>query len=223
MEFSVSFRLLVLEDNALLLETLEDFLDSCGYEVALFKDGLQALEACYKQSFDLYLLDINVPSLNGLAFLKELRESGDKTPAMFITSSADKPTLSKGFAYGADDYIKKPFDLDELSFRIQAVLSRSTTKETTLFIDEAYSLDPARKQLLHYGKEQELHLKDYELLCLLVENRGKVVTKEMIAERLWRPSESINEGAVRVYINNLKKIFGKDSITNLRGIGYRFE
>ena len=222
MEFSVSYKLLVLEDNTLLLETLEDFLDSCGYGVALFKDGNQALESCYRNTYDLYLLDINVPGINGLAFLKELRESGDMTPAIFITSSTDKPTLTKGFAYGADDYIKKPFDLDELSMRIQAVLTRSG-KETIMAIDEAYSLNPARKQLLFHGEEQELHLKDFELLYLLVENRGKVVTKEMIAARLWNPTEAINEGAVRVYVNNLKKIFGKESITNLRGIGYRFE
>ena len=216
-------RLLVLEDNVLLLETLEDFLESCGYTLGCYHDGLQALEACYQERFDLYLLDINVPSLNGLDFLKELRESGDKTPAIFITSSTDKPTLSRGFGNGADDYIKKPFDLEELSLRIQAVLARSKTQEVTLKIDEKYSLDIIRKQLLYQGKEQEIHLKDFELLCLFIENRGKVVTKEMIASRLWAPSEPINEGAVRVYVNNLKKIFGKESITNLRGIGYRFE
>jgi len=222
-ELSVSSKLLVLEDNRLLLETLEDFLDSCGYDVSLEENGERALERCYEEQFDLYLLDINVPGVTGLEFLGALRASGDKTPAIFITSAADKETLTQGFGLGADDYVTKPFDLDELSMRIQAVLARTKITEESLIINEVFTLALERKQLLKNGEEQALNLKDYELLQLLIENRGKVVTKAMISERLWSPSEATNEGAIRVYVNNLKKIFGKERIHNIRGIGYRFE
>jgi len=214
-------KVLVLEDNELLLETLEDFLENEGFEVDLAKDGEEALRLSYKNSYNLYLLDIKVPLVNGIELLKELREYGDKTPAIFITSSVDKESIAHGYEAGCDEYIKKPFDLDELLMRIKAVLKRVEPEET-LKIDEKYSYNMKRKRLLDEGKEVKINLKDLQLLELLLKNRGKVVTKEMIKEELWRREEVVSSGALRVYINNLKKIFGKDAIENIRGLGYRF-
>jgi len=214
-------RVLVLEDNELLLETLEDFLENEGFEVDLARDGEEALELSYKNPYNLYLLDIKVPMINGIDLLKELREYGDNTPAIFITSSTDKESITKGYGAGCDEYIKKPFDLDELMMRIRAVLKRVNVEEI-IKIDESYTFNTKRKRLLKNGKEVKVNFKDLQLLELLLKNRGQVVTKEMIKDELWSGDEVISGGALRVYINNLKKIFGKESIENIRGLGYRF-
>lgn len=214
-------KVLVLEDNELLLETLEDFLENEGFEIDLAKDGEEALRLSYKNSYNLYLLDIKVPLVDGIELLKELREYGDETPAIFITSSIDKESITKGYEAGCDEYIKKPFDLDELLMRIKAVLKRIEPEES-IQIDENYSYNIKRKRLLKNNQEVKINLKDLQLLELLLKNRGKVVTKEMIKDELWQNEELVSGGSLRVYINNLKKIFGKESIENIRGLGYRF-
>lgn len=220
----MSYSLLILEDNVLLRETLEDFLSDKGFTCTLACNGQEALNVCYTRRFDLYLLDVNVPQLNGFDFLKELRMAGDKTPAIFVTSYQDKASILEGFSIGGDDYIKKPFDLDELLLRIKAVISRTLgLQEDCLIINADFTLNMERKRLLYKNTEVDLHLKDFELLVLLAQNSGEVVTKERIYEMLWNRSEEVNEGSIRVYINNLKKIFGKEAISNIRGIGYRFE
>lgn len=215
-------KILVLEDDELLLETIEDFLQD-EFELTCHKNPYEAFDTCYKHKFDLYLLDIKLPNMSGIEFLEQLRESGDKTPCIFITSYKDKQILSNAFGVGADDYIKKPFDLNELKLRIQAVLSRSKNYIKKLEINENFYIDMDRKILIKNEQELNLNKKDIELLILLVLNKGKIVTKDMIQATLWNPSDNINDAAVRVYINNLKKIFGKNSISNIRGIGYRFE
>ncbi len=214
-------RILVLEDNELLLETMEDFLENVGFEVNLAKDGEEALKMSYDNNYSLYLLDIKVPLVNGIEFLKELREHGDNTPAIFITSSTDKETIAKGYDAGCDEYIKKPFDLDELYMRIKAVLKR-VEPEDIIKIGHAYTYNIKRKRLLKNDKEIKINLKDLQLLELLLKNRNQIVTKEMIKDKLWHDGDTANSGSLRVYINNLKKIFGKDSIENIRGLGYRF-
>ena len=214
-------RVLILEDNELLLETLEDFLENEGFEIDLAKDGEEALRLIYNNSYNLYLLDIKVPLVNGIELLKELREYGDETPAIFITSSTDKESITNGYKVGCDEYIKKPFDLDELLMRIKAVLKRVEPQES-IKIDENYSYNIKRKRLFKGNQEIKINLKDLQLLELLLKNRGEVVTKEMIKDELWRNEDVVSSGALRVYINNLKKIFGKDAIENIRGLGYRF-
>lgn len=220
----MSYKILILEDNALLLQTLEDFLESNGFTCKTALRSKEALSLCYEEKFDLYLLDVKVPDISGFDFLKELRSSGDSTPAIFVTSLNDQESLTKGFLLGGDDYIKKPFDLNELLLRMRAILARTKgVVDDWLVIDTRYKLNLARKRLFQETKEVDLHLKDFELLALLVRERGNVVTKEMIYEHLWSGCEEINEGSIRVYINNLKKIFGKEAISNIRSIGYRFE
>jgi DNA-binding response OmpR family regulator len=220
----MSYKILILEDNALLVETLEDFLGGHHFTCKSALCGKEALKWCYEEKFDLYLLDVKLPDMSGFDFLKALRTSNDTTPAIFLTSANDKASVQEGFLLGADDYIKKPFDLEELLWRMNALLARTKgSVDTWLVIDERYKLNVIRKRLYEGDRELDVHLKDIELLELLVQNRGLVVTKEMIYAKLWSCSEEMNEGSIRVYINNLKKIFGKDKIFNIRGIGYRFE
>ncbi len=217
----MSYSILLLEDDNLFCETLKDFLQEEGFLVESVSDGKMALDRVYEKSFDIFLLDVKVPKINGFDFLKLLRDSGDETPAIFITSLTSIKDLSKGFLVGGDDYLKKPFELEELLIRINALLKRNK-KDDLIKIDEEFVLDIKRKQLYKNGEVLDLHLKDIQLLTLFVKNRGKVVTKEMILETLW-PREEPSFGAIRVYVNNLKKIFSKDKIKNIRGIGYKFE
>ncbi len=220
-EDNIRGRVLLLEDNELLLETMEDFLENVGFEIDLAKDGEEALRLSKNNLYSLYLLDIKVPLLNGIELLKQLREYGDNTPAVFITSSADKESIAEGYKVGCDEYIKKPFDLDELLMRIKAILKRVEVEEM-IKIDDTYVYNLKRKRLLKNGQEIKINLKDAQLLELLLKNRGKVVTKEMIKDKLWQKEEFMSGGSLRVYVNNLKKVFGKDSIENIRGLGYKF-
>ena len=218
----MSHKILLLEDDELFCETLEDFLEEEGFDVDLAHEGREALQKSYNNVYDLYLLDVKVPHINGFDFLKMLRDAGNDTPAIFITSLKEMQDLSKGFLVGADDYLKKPFELEELLLRINAVLRRKGIVD--LFeIDSDFTLDIKRKRLYKNSKEIPLNLKDIQLLILLVQNRGKVVTKEMILDTLWSSEENASYGSIRVYINNLKKIFSKEKIVNIRGIGYKFE
>lgn len=220
----MSYSVLILEDNVLFLETLEDFLSIKNCQVELASDVQTAYDLCYKKHFDIFLLDVKLPTSSGFEFLRSLRDAGNTTPSIFITSASDKQSLTQGFMNGADDYLKKPFDLDELWLRMRALISRASPhQDKQIIIDAQYSLNLERKNLTCSGKQILLNLKDFELLYLLLINRGQVVTKEMIYERLWSASENANDGSIRVYINNLKKIFGSNAISNIRSIGYRFE
>ncbi|MEA1920430.1 MAG: response regulator transcription factor [Campylobacterota bacterium] len=216
----MSFKILLLEDDLLFGETLQDFLEEEGCEITLCRNGEEALETIYANRFDLYLLDINVPLIDGLTLLSELRSANDITPAIYLTSYNDKETLAKAFENGGDDYLKKPFDMDELLLRIHALMRRAQG-ERKLCIKEL-CIDDKYKRVMY--KEQELRLatKEYQLLRLLMRHVGEVVTKEMIIEALWNASQSVSDGAIRVYINRLKHELDDFSIENIRGVGYRF-
>ncbi|WP_417333645.1 response regulator transcription factor [Halarcobacter sp.] len=216
-------KILILEDDELFLETLEDFLSDEGFVVKCAKDGEEVLDYCFEEKYDLYLLDINVPKISGIDLLKRLREANDTTPTIYLTSHKDKDMLTKGFLSGCDDYLKKPVDLDELLLRINSLLKRSGKfKEQIELIDDLV-FDVKNRRLLKGQDDLNLTSKVIDLLELFLEQKDAIVTKEMIINRLWAYNEDYSEGSIRVYINNLKKIFGKDSIKNLKGIGYKFE
>ena len=215
----MSSKLLFLEDDTLFRESIVEFLEDEGFEVLHYSNGQDALDATFSHKFDLYLLDINVPLINGISFLSELRESGDNTPAIFLTSYKDKKMLEKGFNSGADDFIKKPFDLDELLWRLQALLKRSG-KETLQKIG-SFEHDGEHKTISYNSKVLELSNKEYILLLLFLRHVNSNVPKELILEELWSHSDTGSDGAIRVYINRLKQLLPGVDIENIRGIGYR--
>ena len=215
----VLIRVLVLEDDQLFNETLEDFLEEEGYTIQCALDPYSALELTYKYVFDLYLFDVNLPYENGFDLLEKLRGSGDVTPAIFLTSRDDKDSLAQGFNIGADDYMKKPIDLDELLLRIQAVLRRQIRKERVNI--GKYSLDTVAKILYLEDEPLEVTQKAIELLVLLVQADGEVVSSDEIKNRLWAAGQSASDGSLRVYVTQLKKYF-PDTISNIRGVGYRW-
>lgn len=213
--------ILLLEDDAILASSIADLLHAEGFEASLARDGEHALEASYKQRFDLYLFDIKTPNIDGIELLSRLRESGDVTPAIFLTSYKEKPMLYRGYEAGCDDYIKKPFDPDELLLKIGSLLKRSRNMLQSVRIGTELVFDMERLVLMR--KEQEVGLSKMEsrLLFMLLKNRGRVVAKEEIEDFLW--GSATPSSALRVYISALKREVGKGRITNIRGIGYRFE
>ncbi|NPA61079.1 MAG: response regulator transcription factor [Epsilonproteobacteria bacterium] len=212
-------KILVLEDDKLFNETLEDFLEEEGFSVEVALDPYTALELTYEYKFDLYLFDINLPYENGFKLLKRLRDSGDKTPTIFLTSREDRESLLEGFNIGADDYMRKPIDLDELLVRVKAILKREF-KSDKIYIDK-YMIDCNAKRVYLDNIPLPVTTKAVELLLLLISAKGEVVPIDVIEDRLWHVSENISLGSIRVYINNLKRYF--PNIINIRGVGYRFD
>ncbi len=211
-------KILLLEDDAILSETLIELLKSEEFDVTHVDDGEKALDATFTQQFDLFLLDVNVAYLNGFELLKSLREGGDMTPAIFITALTDIASLSHGFEVGADDYIKKPFDFDELLVRIHALLKKSYHT----YVDElqvgAFRFVIEKDEL--YKDAEFIALSPFELKItkLLFQNLDKTLQKELILECLGEGRE-MSEGSLRVHINKLRKI--GLPITTVKGIGYR--
>lgn len=214
-------KILLLEDDILFNETLEDFLEEEGFTVDCVLDPYSALDLSYENNYDLYLFDVNLPYENGFELLNKLRTAGDLTPTIFITSREDKASLKEGFTQGGDDYMTKPVDLDELLLRIFALLRRQTRTQCVSLGD--FSFDVLQKKL--YDKENnvmELRQKAVDLLLILLEGQGSVVPFTQIKERLWSSAEGISEGALRVYITQLKKYF-PTQIHNVRSVGYQLK
>lgn len=212
-------KVLLLEDDLLFAETLVDLLEDSDFDVTHAPNGQAALDTTFLQKFDLYLLDINVPLIDGITLLKELREADDNTPTIFLTSHKDKEVLKNSFMSGADDFITKPFDTDELFFRINALLKRIKSDKV-----ECIGLlchDDIHKRILYDKEELELSKKEYELLLLLMQHVNSTVPKELILDELWATGEAGSDGAVRVYINRIKQLLPQMSIENIRGVGYK--
>ncbi len=218
-EAPMSAKLLLLEDDRLFNETLQDFLEEEGFGVDVALDPYTALDLTYEKTYDLYLFDVNLPYESGFDLLGKLRQSNDMTPAIFLTSREDKDALREGFECGADDYLRKPVDLDELLLRIRAVLRRQVRQERIKI--GPYTLDMFAKTLYKDAEAVDVSKKTVELLQLLIEASGEVVTTETIKERLWAAGQNASEGSLRVYITQLKKHF-PDAIVNVRGVGYKW-
>ncbi len=211
-------KILLLEDDDILSETLIELLESEGFEVFHVNDGELALEETFTKKFDLFLLDVNVPFLNGFEFLKSLRESGDLTPCIFITSLSDISSLSRGFEVGADDYVKKPFEFDELLIRINALLKKQYHTYANEIKVQKFRFVIEKDEL--YEGVNFISLPPFELhiVRILFQNLNKTVKKEYFLNELNRGKET-SEGALRVHINKLRKI--GLPIDTVKGVGYR--
>jgi len=217
-------KILLLEDDITLNETVADFLEDNGYEVISAYDGEVASELIYEQQFDLFLLDVNVPLLNGFELLKQKRDDGVKTPAIYITSLNSIDSLEDGYNSGCDDYIRKPFVLKELLFRIETILKRGFFHETNprVKISLHVEYDTESNLLFVDSKQVQLNTKASILLKLFLQNQEEVISHERIYDTLWSYDETPSENALRTYIKDLRKIIGKDKIVSIKKLGYRF-
>jgi len=217
-------KILLLEDDANLNETVTEFLEDEGHEVISVYDGYEAQEKLYESKYDLLLLDINVPGIDGLKLLKESREEGIVAPAIYITSMDSVDDLERGFQSGCDDYIRKPFVLKELKIRVETLLKRSFFHESKelIAIDENIFYDSRNSELVINGETVSLGNKESRLLKLFVKKEGEVLAHERIYEHLWDYDEEPSDTALRTYIKNLRKIIGKERIVSIKKQGYKF-
>ncbi len=217
-------KILLLEDDANLNETITEFLEEKGYGVVSVYDGLEAQEKLYESQYDLLLLDVNTPGINGFSLLHEARERAVFTPAIFITSLDSVEDLEEGFKNGCDDYIRKPFSLKELHIRIETLIKRGFYHEKKEFIaiTDTISYMIKNNELVTEGKTVSLGHKESMLLKLFVKNEGKLIEHERIYAHLWDYDEESSDTALRTYIKNLRKIIGKECIVSIKKQGYKF-
>ena len=215
-------RILLLEDEYSLRISIEEFLTDIGYEVDGFTDGLEAYDAIYEKTYDLLLLDINVPSLNGLELLRKLRADSLKMPAIFLTSMTDMQDLKEGYKRGCCDYIRKPFDLEELELRIEQALASFTGDDSSLVnISCDISYDMKKSRLTVENEEVVLRKTEQDILEVLLKHKNAVVSTEMLQDEVW--GEYVEPATIRVQLNNLRKKLPYELIQNRRGLGYIIE
>jgi DNA-binding response OmpR family regulator len=216
---SILYKILLLEDDTILQEIIDEFLQERGYEVDCFENGQDALDAIEKTKYDMLLLDVNVPEIDGFEIVEYLRDIKNTTPVIFITSLTSVKYLQKAFDIGANDYLKKPFDLDELDIRIKHHLSSLKSKDSIKI--GKFTFYP-KQNLINNGKE-DIALKQKETLILLyfLENKNSIISTDELIENVWQSSSIPSNATIRTYIKNLRKILGNDAITNVKGLGYR--
>ncbi len=217
-------RILLLEDDANLNETITEFLEEAGYEVESAYEGFEAEEKLYESKFDLLLLDVNTPGLNGFEVLEGARERGVDAPAIYITSLSSVDDLEKGYDSGCDDYIRKPFVLRELLIRMETLLRRGFYHERKEYIEisNIIKYDIQSNLLVVDEKSVSLGNKESKLLKLFMQYQGEVLSHERIYTHLWDFDEEPSDTALRTYIKNLRKIVGKDKIVSIKKQGYKF-
>ncbi len=216
-------KIFLMEDDLMLNEIIEEYLSSKGYPVTTAYTGDEAEERLYSEVFDLLLLDVNVPGINGFELLKELRKRDIHTPAIFITSLDMVNDIEKGFESGCDDYIKKPFELKELDLRIKNIKRLFKINENEV-LDEATNIILDKKNLLLRFNDNEIHiaLKELDVLEYLIKHKNNPVSVEELCSNIWSYESSPSAATIRTYIKNLRKILGEGYISNIRGVGYRF-
>ena len=203
-----------MEDEEDLGETLQEMLEDEGYRVVWVRDGVEASEASFEETFDLYIFDINVPEFNGLELLESLREAEDRTPTIFISAMVDLETITKAFKVGAEDYLKKPFFPEELLLRIEVKFQQKNTD--IVYGDLLYN--PETKELKKEGEILFLSKKQQQLFDLFMTNANKTLEPDVIME--YASIKTLS--ALRVAINKLKQLTGIE-IRSLHGVGYRLE
>lgn len=214
-------QILLLEDDPVLADILVDFLQE-SHEVTHTYSMQEALRLTTEQKFDLYLFDINVADGDGISLLKELRGFNDGTPAIFITAFDDTGHLKAAFESGGNDFIRKPFDLEELTQRIENI-KRHYGLDSQIDLTQTLSFDPLTHTLSDREGSRRLSSKESACLHYLYKNRRRVVSSDELLHNLWVYDEMPSEEAVRTLIKQLRRQIGKERIINIRGEGYRYE
>ncbi|QKE62682.1 response regulator [Aquipseudomonas campi] len=216
-------RLLLVEDDKALGEGLRLGLRQEGYTVDWLQDGASAVHALLSESFDLLVLDLGLPRLSGIQVLQQLRKSGSALPVLILTARDATEDRIAGLDAGADDYLIKPFDLDELKARLRALLRRSAGRAEVRIEHAGVSLDPSSQQVTYLGKAVPMTPKEYLLLHELLSQPGKVLTRERLAQSLYGWDEEAESNTLEVHIHHLRKKLFNNLIRTVRGVGYLVE
>ncbi|MGB4497206.1 MAG: response regulator transcription factor [Methylococcaceae bacterium] len=217
-------KILLIEDDSILNETIADYLTLKGNEVTNLEDGIDAINIIDKSNFQLYIIDINIPHINGLDIVKYIRNKDINTPIIMITASMELESFKSAYKNGCDDYIKKPFYLEELNIRISKLIGKSQNKNNLIKISDSISYDSEYEELNVNGVVKRLRKKEKRLLELFLKNINKTLTTEKIENYVWE-NEIKDSYPLRQLINDLRKHFdnGENFIFANRGIGYKFE
>jgi DNA-binding response OmpR family regulator len=220
-------KVLYVEDEVFLAKIVSETLQGRGYDVVLESDGAKALDLFVKEKPDLCVLDIMLPNKDGFTIADEIRERDTQVPIIFLSAKAQTSDVVNGFKLGANDYIRKPFSIEELIARMENVLrSKSVaTEETEEVAIGAYTFNTRRQTLHHPGEQRKLSYRESELLKLLYENRDRIVERSDILTLLWGSDSFFNSRNLDVYITKLRGYLKHDpaiEIITIKGIGYRF-
>ena len=213
-------RLLLVEDDAMVGESVRQGLRQDGFTVDWVRDGRAAELALSNEVYDLMLLDLGLPRKEGLDVLKSLRRKGKRIPVMIVTARDAVADRVNGLDAGADDYLVKPFDLDELSARVRALLRRHSGRAEPIVVVGPLTMNPATREVTFNGQAVALSPREFTLLEAFVDRPGAVYSREQLEEKLYGFDEEIGSNAVEVYIHALRKKLSPDFIKNVRGVGY---
>lgn len=217
-------KILLVEDDLTLNSTISDYLKFKGEDIVSLEDGNDAIDIIDKTNFHLYIIDINIPNIDGFEIVKYIRQKDIKTPIIMITASMELENFKIAYQNGCDEYIKKPFYLEELEIRIDKLLSRKNENHNIIKISDNITFDMEYEELSIDGKIKRLRKKEKRLLSLLLQNINKTISNEIIENYVWE-NEIKESYPVRQLINDLRKEFdnGEKFIFADRGLGYRFE
>lgn len=216
-------RVLLVEDDELLGEGLREGLKRDGYTVDWVKDGAFAEQALKSESFDLVVLDIGLPKVSGFEVLSRFRDRGGRAPVMILTARESRDDKIRGLDSGADDYLTKPFDLDELFARLRALQRRVNGREAPTLVHGDIVLDPAAHTVTLKGENVNLSRRELALFQALLEQAGRVLSREYLTQTLYGWGEEVDSNTLEVHVHNLRKRFGQALIRTVRGIGYTIE
>ncbi len=213
-------RILIIEDDEILANTLKEGLSEEGYAVDVAYTGDDGLYMAETMPYDVILLDLMLPEIDGFTILERLRKEGIDIPVLILTAKDSIDDKVEGLDRGADDYITKPFEFSELLARIRALIRRASGNRNPIIKVRDITIDTASHEVYKNGERIPLSTKEYNILLYLVANRGKVITRDELMEHIYDWEKSIESNVIDVYINFLRKKLSKDLIETVRGAGY---
>lgn len=213
-------RILLVEDDRLLGDGLKAGLTQAGYAVDWLRDGEAAVAALSTEAFAAVVLDLGLPKRDGLSVLQWLRGRHDATPVLILTARDQLEDKVRGLDLGADDYVLKPFDLDEIAARLRALVRRAHGHPEPVLTLGEIALNPAARSVTRAGEAIELTPREFDLLHLLLQNAGRVLSRRTLEEQLYTWNDAVDSNALEVHIHHLRKKLGSELIRTVRGVGY---
>jgi len=213
-------RVLLVEDDRMIGESIRTALRQEGSAVDWVRDGRSAESTLSTEQFDLVLLDLGLPQRDGIEILRAMRSRRDQTPVIVLTARDTLPDRVAGLDAGADDYLVKPFELEELAARIRAVTRRKSGRAEPAIEIGGIRLDPSMRQVTRNGEPVVLSAREYAVLEALMSRPGAILSRAQLEDRLYGWGDAIESNAVSVYVHQLRRKLGSDFIRNVRGVGY---
>lgn len=213
-------RILLVEDDRMLGDGVQAGLGAAGFTVDWVRDGEAALAALAGEGFAAVLLDLGLPRRDGLSVLASLRSAGNAVPVMILTARDQISDKVRGLDLGADDYMVKPFDLDELAARLRALVRRSSGRADACLRHGELVIDPAARTVTLRGEAVSLTVREFDLLSVLLDAAGRVLTRRVLEEQLYTWGEAVESNALEVHIHHLRRKLGSELIRTVRGVGY---